>query len=193
MTKKTTSRVLVLVLVLLMFSGQVFASSGLLRVGSRGSAVVNLQKQLNSLGYNAGAADGIFGSRTRSAVMSFQRANGLAVDGIVGPATRAKLNASPGSANKTESKPQNPPTTGGSNAAPITGLLRQGSRGSQVKTLQERLNSLGYNAGTADGIFGSRTRSAVIAFQRANKLAADGIVGPATIAKLYPPTSESKP
>ncbi|NLN42198.1 MAG: hypothetical protein GX160_09510, partial [Clostridiales bacterium] len=87
-------------------------------------------------------------------------------------------------------KPSNPPAT---SKPPITQTLRQGSRGSQVKILQERLNSLGYNAGTADGIFGSKTKAAVMAFQRANGLVVDGIVGPATIAKLYPPTSQPKP
>jgi peptidoglycan hydrolase-like protein with peptidoglycan-binding domain len=47
---------------------------------------------LTSLGYGA-AADGIFGSRTERAVKAFQRAKGLGVDGIVGPATYAKLEA----------------------------------------------------------------------------------------------------
>ena len=53
-------------------------------------------------------------------------------------------------------------------------LLKQGSRGSEVKKLQEALGL------SADGIFGSGTKSAVIKFQKENKLSADGIVGPAT-------------
>ena len=91
-----------------------------------------------------------------------------------------------------ESKDDSKKNTSTTNKPPITQTLRQGSRGSQVKILQERLNSLGYNAGKADGIFGSKTRSAVMAFQKANKLTVDGIVGPATIAKLYPPKSQPK-
>ena len=63
--------------------------------------------------------------------------------------------------------------------------MRRGSRGSQVITLQKRLNTLGYNAGTADGIFGRRTYNAVVAFQRANGLSVDGIVGKNTVAKLF--------
>ena len=43
-----------------------------------------LQDALNYLGYNTGNIDGIFGNKTRSAVVRFQRANGLSQDGIVG-------------------------------------------------------------------------------------------------------------
>ena len=53
-------------------------------------------------------------------------------------------------------------------------LLKQGSKGSEVKKLQE---SLGL---TADGIFGAGTKLAVIKFQKKNKLVADGIVGSST-------------
>ena len=66
----------------------------MLKLGSRGNDVKELQKKLNSLGFNAGAVDGIFGTKTRNAVMDFQRKNGLVVDGIVGKATRSKLNSS---------------------------------------------------------------------------------------------------
>lgn len=57
----------------------------LLRIGSRGSAVIKMQRVLGV------AADGIFGPRTRAAVRSFQKRHGLLVDGIVGPQTRAAL------------------------------------------------------------------------------------------------------
>ena len=55
--------------------------------------------------------------------------------------------------------------------------LRNGSKGTQVKVLQWLLNDKGYNAGTADGIFGAKTLSAVKAYQQAKGLTADGIVG----------------
>lgn len=58
--------------------------------------------------------------------------------------------------------------------------LRPGSRGSEVKELQLTLQRLGYNPGTADGIFGVKAMQAVIQFQRDNKLTPDGIVGPIT-------------
>jgi len=54
-------------------------------------AVADLQRALKSRGYDCGPVDGIMGSRTREAVIRFQRDQGLPVDGIAGPATRAKL------------------------------------------------------------------------------------------------------
>ncbi len=62
--------------------------------------------------------------------------------------------------------------------------LQSGSRGALVRTLQETLNALGYQAGTVDGVFGPNTRAAVLSFQQAAKLDADGIVGPKTWAAL---------
>ena len=64
----------------------------LLKYGSRGQAVVSLQQTLNRLGYNTGGIDGIFGSKTKSAVIALQKRFGLSPDGIVGPATEAVLN-----------------------------------------------------------------------------------------------------
>ena len=50
-----------------------------------------LQDALNYLGYNVGSIDGIFGTRTKNAVISFQNANGLGKDGIVGCATWRRI------------------------------------------------------------------------------------------------------
>lgn len=63
-------------------------------------------------------------------------------------------------------------------------VLRQGSRGGEVKEVQRRLKQWGYYSGAVDGIFGSGTKKAVIAFQKKNGLTADGIVGKATYAAL---------
>lgn len=62
-----------------------------LRVGSRGSAVVQLQTRLTELRYDVGPIDGAFGPSTKHGVIAFQKVNGLARDGIVGPRTRAAL------------------------------------------------------------------------------------------------------
>lgn len=62
--------------------------------------------------------------------------------------------------------------------------LRNGSKGTQVKVLQWLLNENGYNAGTVDGIFGSKTQNAVEAFQKAAGLAVDGVAGKNTWSKL---------
>lgn len=63
-----------------------------LRKGSKGDAVKELQTLLNAHGFNCGAVDGIFGKNTLAAVREFQKANGLALDGVVGPKTWAALN-----------------------------------------------------------------------------------------------------
>ena len=63
-------------------------------------------------------------------------------------------------------------------------VLRQGSTGGEVKEVQRRLKQWGYYSGSVDGIFGSGTKKAVIAFQKKNGLTADGIVGKATYAAL---------
>lgn len=62
--------------------------------------------------------------------------------------------------------------------------LRGGSTGTQVKVLQYLLNRQSYAAGKEDGIFGANTLAAVKAFQKANGLTVDGIVGKNTWAKL---------
>lgn len=59
-------------------------------------------------------------------------------------------------------------------------LVKIGARGNITKWVQNRLNSLGYNCGVADGIFGTITFNAIIAFQKAHGLSADGIIGPNT-------------
>ncbi|WP_164018707.1 peptidoglycan-binding protein [Pyxidicoccus trucidator] len=136
-----------------------------LRSGSKGASVVTLQNKLKAAGFNPGAADGAFGPKTEAAVKAFQRARGLTSDGVVGPKTWSALNA--------------PASSGGSGPT-----LRPGARGEPVRALQSRLNTLGFNAGTADGAFGPKTEAAVKAFQRAKGLTADGVVGPKTWDKL---------
>jgi DNA repair exonuclease SbcCD ATPase subunit len=59
----------------------------------------------------------------------------------------------------------------------ISATLKKGSNGEDVKKLQRALNALGYNAGSVDGIFGSKTLAAVKAFQSAVGIKSDGIVG----------------
>lgn len=59
-------------------------------------------------------------------------------------------------------------------------LLRQGSSGPLVKQLQQILKDKGFNPGNIDGVFGLGTQEAVRAFQKMNKLDADGVVGPQT-------------
>lgn len=61
------------------------------RAGSNGAAVRELQTLLKNKGFNPGPVDGAFGPKTKAAVLAFQRAQNIAVDGIVGPQTWGKL------------------------------------------------------------------------------------------------------
>ncbi|MDD4706070.1 MAG: peptidoglycan DD-metalloendopeptidase family protein [Bacilli bacterium] len=61
----------------------------------------------------------------------------------------------------------------------LSSLLKEGSRGKYVKELQKRLNQLGYNL-IIDGIFGIKTKKAILDLQTKNKLIIDGIVGKET-------------
>ena len=65
--------------------------AAVLRQGSTGGEVKEVQRRLKNWGYYSGAVDGIFGSGTRKAVISFQKKNGLTADGIVGKATYKAL------------------------------------------------------------------------------------------------------
>ena len=142
----------------------------LLRRGSSGEQVRQMQQKLKNWDYYDGSGDGIFGSGTESAVKYFQRKNGLSADGIVGPATAAALGMT---------------LSGGStSSSSSSGVLRRGSSGDRVRQMQQKLKSWGYYEGSADGIFGSDTESAVKYFQRRNGLTADGVVGAATAAAL---------
>lgn len=124
----------------------------LIRRGSTGEVVKKIQRQLKGL-----AVDGIFGPRTEARVKEFQRAMGIGVDGIVGPVTWSYL------------FPDYPGY-----------LLRRGSRGVWVKRVQWQLGGL-----AVDGIFGPKTEAAVKAFQKKAGIAVDGIVGPVTWKKLF--------
>ena len=66
-------------------------------------------------------------------------------------------------------------------------MLRVGTRGSDVRALQQRLTALKYYPGAVDGVFGSSTLEAVWAFQEVQGLHVDGVVGPATGRALASP------
>ena len=148
-----------------------------IRAGSMGEVVRRLQARLQELGYYTSRLDGVYLTDDIEAVRAFQSANGLKVDGKAGYETQTALysdSAIRGNANI---------TTDSSSA--LVSTLRYGSEGAEVTTLQNRLIALGYLAGSADGKFGRDTKAAVIAFQKANQLDADGVVGADTSARLY--------
>lgn len=167
---------------------EINSSTRSLTTGSSGEDVLTLQRRLTELRYYNARNDGKFQSDDRAAVIAFQRRNGLSPDGIADYNTLLKLysvDAVPySSTSLTTDLHQNSSTN---NAAPVPILisLRRGDSGEAVKKLQERLIELKFLSGIADGKYGISTKRAVIAFQRANKLSADGIAGAATQAMLY--------
>ena len=152
-----------------------------LGLGSSGSQVSCLQGTLNGLGYNSGPVDGKFGGVTFRAVIAFQRAKGLAVDGLVGRQTGTALGiwgaAASGGGTTTPTTPSTPTTPASPSGCRISTSLRLGSSGSQVKCLQAALNAAGYPVGPVDGAFGNQTRRGVVAFQTAKRLVTDGVAG----------------
>ena len=75
------------ILIMLFFTFKYNSVLALSKYGSRGDEVKQIQEKLKRWGYYSGSVDGIFGSKTLTAVKSFQKKNGLTVDGIAGPKT----------------------------------------------------------------------------------------------------------
>ena len=154
-----------------------------LRYNSNGEYVVKLQKRLNELGYNCGAADGDFGVGTAAAVRQFQSDHNLIADGMVGQQTWKALYKNEEAPDPDDpDNPDNPDDPVDVSSYPD---LRYNSNGEYVVKLQKRLNELGYNCGAADGDFGVGTAAAVRQFQSDHNLIADGMVGQQTWKALY--------
>lgn len=167
-----------------------------LRNGSSGEYVVVLQTMLNRISRNYPAipkinpVDGIFGPQTEQAVREFQRIFNLNVDGVVGRATWYKLVfLYVGVTRLSELTSEGQTFT--QIQAPASGVtLQEGSRGPAVSALQFFISVLGqvlYNFPTLniDGIFGPKTRQAVVDAQRYLGLEPTGIVDNQTWMALY--------
>jgi N-acetylmuramoyl-L-alanine amidase len=139
-----------------------------LRPGSRGEAVRDLQVRLGALGHEIPAVEaGAYGDATERVVRTFQEARGLRVDGLCGPQTWAAVVES-----------------GWRLGDRLLYRRRPMLRGDDVAELQRRLNGLGFDAGREDGILGDDTTHALVEFQRNMNLPTDGMCGGATIAVL---------
>lgn len=122
-----------------------------------GPAVAKLQELLRAHGFNL-KIDGDFGGITEAAVKTFQRQQRLRIDGVVGAQTWTALKAT---------------------IKPGTRILHQGHTGGDVHELQGLLQVHGYCL-CRDGIFGPKTKQAVIDFQQKHKLKVNGLVDPIT-------------
>lgn len=142
--------------------------------GASGKQVKTMQKRLIELGWLSGSASGTFDDATEAAVIAFQKKAKLWADGKAGPKTLEVLYSSKAP------KTSKPASSSGSGTT-----LELGSKGSDVKKLQQRLKDLGYLQGTVDGEYGEATKQAVTLFQGLNGLTEDGKAGTATQNKLY--------
>jgi len=127
-----------------------------------------LQVALRAWGLYSGQIDAVAGPSTRAAVRAFQLRAGLPVDGLAGPRTRMAL---------------------GPLGRPLLGRrpLRLGAFGWDVSVLQFELTRAGLYRWPIDGFFGPETADALQRFQQARGLAADGVAGPSTLARLRQP------
>ena len=156
-----------------------------LRTGSTGSAVEQLQFWLNTLAQYESSipsltVDGVYGTGTANTVRAFQRKYGLTVDGVVGRTTWTEVYDQFRSIQSDNGTP---------NAYPGT-ALREGSSGQNVRLVQfwlkiARTVYTSLANVTVDGKFGAGTAAAVQRFQRYFGLTADGVVGRTTWQKLY--------
>lgn len=140
--------------------------------GSKGKEVFDIQWKLRKLGYDCNESWS-YDYATEDAIKLFQRINGLAVDGICGPATQTKL----------YSVTAIPYSDDGTSSGYWT--LYRGDRGTAVTKLQTYLKDLGYYTIRVDGIFGVGTQTAVRNFQRNNGLSVTGNADPQTQSLLF--------
>lgn len=141
-------------------------SGSALSLGSQGPLVSTLQSLLMQAGFMSPQnIDGDFGPKTAAAIRRFQASQRLVPDGVAGTMTWAALSAA---------------TTGSTYPADVVGqVLRVGTSGALVRSLQNRLSRAGFDL-AVDGRFGPATQQVVMSFQRGAQLKDDGVVGPST-------------
>lgn len=166
-----------------------------LRRGSVGPNVVIVQTELNRISQNYPAipkvavVDGIFGAQTENALMAFQRIFDLNPDGVVGPATwyaLVRLYTAVTSLSELRSQGQKFYTIAWNQGQPIS----PGDRGIRVEHLQYMIRVLSAYISqipsvTVDGVYGSATRSAVLAAQGFFRLPQTGTVDLVTWDEIY--------
>jgi len=166
-----------------------------LKLGAGGALVKDLQSALIGAGVNVrGGADGSFGNATKSALASYQQANGLTASGEVDSATAGKLPL--GSTAATPAPAAATPAPAATSDNKYVGLS-VGAQGSKVKELQVALQGTGLVVrGGADGSFGNATKTALIAFQSVNGIEQTGVLtekGAGILALGAPAASAAAP
>ena len=159
------------------------ASAQSYRLGDEADEIATIQTALKQLKLYSAGITGHFGEKTETAVKKFQKKYALENNGVVDEATRAALYEAAG-ITYTAGSSSSGTSSSNSSVSSAGTTLRYDMRGDAVLKLQQDLNKLGYYSGTISGHFGSKTEAAVMSFQRANGLSADGIAGSKTLAKI---------
>lgn len=169
----------ILVLVALLGSAAAEAPTDAL-VEMNSDEVYRLEERLSALGYLSGEADATYDAETRSALESFQQANGLEVTGLADEATLSALDSA-------DALSRQDYLTGFANAYAQMAPLEMGSDSNDATVLQRmqrKLNEYGYFLGDASGTFDDATRQAVETFQMVNGLPVTGAADGATLMRL---------
>ena len=141
----------------------------LLRRGDRDVAVSEIRAKLAHIGFSVECSEpAFFDDRMDEAVRAFQQARGLNIDGIVGPLTLMRLEEARWSLGD----------------RPLSFTPGHLIHGDDVISLQQRLSTMGFDTGKVDGIFGSRTETALKEFQQSVGIDVDGVCGTETFAAL---------
>ena len=140
------------------------ACAASIKLGSTGSEVTRLQKNLTTLGFYSGSISGHAGEKTVAAIKAFQKKYGLTQDGIAGSATLGKIDAvlNPGAAQEPAAKTDT----------------------DDVKQAQTILKALGLYNGQITGNIGTKTKAALKIFQKQQGIAVDGTVSAETLKRL---------
>ncbi len=167
------------VLILALFPSVVFAVERyqILKIGDKDDYVLALQNRLKELGFFNGAATGYFGTRTQQAVIDYQTAHSLKIDGKAGPETLFSIMGDDFVIARNDRV-----FSAGEAGADYP---QPGDKGTAVSQLQERLKELDYyDYPSITGFYGPVTEQAVRLFQNINGLKADGMAGPETMNLL---------
>ncbi len=132
------------------------------------NSTLDIQQFLSNNGFNPGPIDGQSGPKTKNAIISFQKENGLLADGIAGNKTKAAMRAYTGC------KSENFCTARDNRSAKLD----------SIADVQTYLANNGFNPGIIDGKMGSYTREAIKAFQRKVGLIPDGVAGTRTKSEM---------
>lgn len=163
----------------------VTASAQSYRLGDEADEIATIQTALKQLKLYSAGITGHYGEKTETAVKKFQKKYALEDNGVVDEATRAALYEAAGITYTAGSSSSSGASSSNSSVSSSGGTtLRYDMRSDAVLKLQQDLSKLGYYSGTISGHFGSKTEAAVMSFQKANGLSADGVAGEKTLAAI---------